>query len=434
MCGERLPERSKNGSSVTSMPSPNRSRTSDVRTEDTIRATEADRRERIAEHDPEPVAPSMRHREANDDPIRELKTIRNVEPVRESRTVASTASGVNRSSNALKREIEPDYVPESAMPPAVANFYAQRMESSTPIEQPTTLSGPSFLGLSSSPANGDSSYSYLYEEEQPKSHAGVIVFLLVLAILAGVVYWKWQPIHDFVVNTALSNSNSGRPSPTQGTNPETTASTPGTTTATTDQNVSPSASTPQNNAAGAQKPDQPKIDTTQPNSEAKPDKSGADKTDTPKDERPQAEVGQKSRFQDVKGKSDEASEDNGAKDTEDAKPTSAKRTAPSQPAGTELVANGEKYLYGKGVPRNCGQAVSAFDQAAKQQNPSAMSHLGALYATGECVPFDRVRAYQWFSKALAQNRSNTYIEHNLNMLWREMTPREQSQVTGKKMF
>jgi hypothetical protein len=306
------------------------------------------------------------------------------------------------------------------------------LESSTPTEQPTTLSGPSFLGLSSSPSTGDSSYSYLYEDEQPKSHAGVIVFLIVLAILAAVVYWKWQPIHDFVVNTALSNSNTGRPSPTQGTTADSTAPAPGTTTATSDQIAAPTGSAPQDKAAGA-KPDQPKIDTTQPKSEAKPDKADADKSETSEDERPQTEVGQKSRFQDVKGKSAEAEDDN-AEGTEKSKPSSARRASPAQPAGSELVANGEKFLYGKGVPRNCGQAVNAFDQAAKQQNPNAMSHLGAMYATGECVPFNRVRAYDWYSKALAQNRSNTYIEHNLNMLWREMTPQEQAQVTGKKTF
>ena len=422
MCGERLPEREARSGGAR----PN-TRTAEMRTEDVIRGAAADRRERVADKDPEPVAASLRHREPIDEPVREIRPV--------------TSTPVNRSSNALaeervitpkpappRRNQEPDYVPESALPPAVATLYEQRRPSAAPAEQPTTLSGPSFLGLSSS--SGDSSYSYLYEEEQPKSHAGAIVFLIVLAILAAVVYWQWQPIHDFVVNTALSHSNVGRPSPTQGTTPESSAPAPGTTAATSDQNSAPTGTAPQGNAAGTSNPDQPKIDTSQPKSEAAPDKSNADKS--PKDETPQAEVGEKSGFQDAdgKGKADEPSEEV----AEDAKPSPTKRAAPAAAAGAELVASGEKHLYGKGVPRNCGQAVTAFSQAAKQQNPSAMSHLGAMYATGECVPFDRVRAYQWYSKALAQNRSNTYLEHNLNMLWREMTPREQAQVTGKKTF
>jgi hypothetical protein len=37
-------------------------------------------------------------------------------------------------------------------------------------------------------------------------------------------------------------------------------------------------------------------------------------------------------------------------------------------------------------------------------------------------------AYNWFSRALAHDRGNASIEHNLNMLWRDMDARERKQV------
>ena len=110
----------------------------------------------------------------------------------------------------------------------------------------------------------------------------------------------------------------------------------------------------------------------------------------------------------------------------------ARHSEPAAPAGAELVAKGEKYLYGHGAPKNCQQALTYFKAAAKEQNPSAMSQMGALYATGVCVPFDRAQAYQWFSRALHEDRSNTYLEHNLNMLWRDMSADEKARATRRR--
>lgn len=364
MCGERLPEKSAN---------PDKRR--DL----------SDRQDRVAEHDPEPVAASLRRREARDETIR-----------------------------------------EATLPPAVADLYASRNQPAEPAEEPTTVSGPSFLGLSSG-SGSSSSYSYLYEDEQPGSHAGGLVFLLVLAVLAGVVYWKWQPLRDYVVNAAMTHSQSGRAAPAAPTQP-------GSTTASSDNAAPQAGQTPnpnglpqQDNAATPN--DQPRMETTQPKDDkdqAAPPKSDSEKTSAPKDERPQSEVGRSSRFQDVKNKN--ASDEDTA---EDEKPAPER---PARPAGAELVDTGERYLYGRGVRRNCGQALVNFQSAAKEENPRAMSHLGSLYATGQCVPLDRVQAYQWFSRALAADRSNTYLEHNLNMLWRDMSSSERAKATQKRMF
>ena len=95
------------------------------------------------------------------------------------------------------------------------------------------------------------------------------------------------------------------------------------------------------------------------------------------------------------------------------------------------MSSGEKYLYARGVARNCRQAVTYFNAAAAQQNPQAFSHLGALYATGECVPMDRAIAYAWFRRAYAREPGNHYFERNLTMLWREMTPAERQRAAGQ---
>ena len=89
-------------------------------------------------------------------------------------------------------------------------------------------------------------------------------------------------------------------------------------------------------------------------------------------------------------------------------------------------------MYGRGVARNCNQALVDFNAAARQDNPRAMAHLGSLYATGQCVSLDRTQAYHWFSRALSADRGNTYIEHNLNMLWRDMTPDERTKATRSR--
>ena len=39
-----------------------------------------------------------------------------------------------------------------------------------------------------------------------------------------------------------------------------------------------------------------------------------------------------------------------------------------------------------------------------------------MYATGNCVPFDRATAYRWFTMALQADPKNTLIERNRNAL------------------
>src|SRR6185437_6466417 len=101
-----------------------------------------------------------------------------------------------------------------------------RLDSATPNERrATTVSGPSFLGLSST-SDSSTGYSYLYEDDPPKSHVGMIVLLLCLVVLGGAVYWQWQPIQNWILTRASQKVDVGAPAPT--------ASQPGSSTASSD--------------------------------------------------------------------------------------------------------------------------------------------------------------------------------------------------------
>jgi TPR repeat protein len=62
--------------------------------------------------------------------------------------------------------------------------------------------------------------------------------------------------------------------------------------------------------------------------------------------------------------------------------------------------------------------------AAERSNAKGESVLGAMYATGYCVPRDLPLAYRWFAKALRQESDNARFEGNVQILWNQMTPDE----------
>jgi hypothetical protein len=87
-------------------------------------------------------------------------------------------------------------------------------------------------------------------------------------------------------------------------------------------------------------------------------------------------------------------------------------------------AEGEKYLYGTGVPANCSQALKGLTLAAERTNAKAEGVLGTMYATGHCVTASRPMAYRWFAKALQQQPANVALERQMQVLWGQMTPDE----------
>jgi TPR repeat protein len=60
------------------------------------------------------------------------------------------------------------------------------------------------------------------------------------------------------------------------------------------------------------------------------------------------------------------------------------------------------YLNGRGVPQDYAAAVSWFQKAADQGDPSGQNSLGAMHVNGWGVPQDDVTALSWFRKAADQ--------------------------------
>ena len=305
----------------------------------------------------------------------------------------------------------------------------------TPVERETTVGGPSFLGLSGGENGESGGYSYLFEDEK-QSHAGRWVFLLVLLALGAVLYWKWQPIRDYVLTTAISHARP-QPKAAQETNAPAAATDPAaptTTLATNDTPSQPSTTTenkPQNDKLASKE----QLVAKEPEAAATPDVP-AKPDDSPKASA--ADNGSKSasdKASKTRAKTGAVKEEPPAEDdsADEDKPSATQNTrAPLATPGGDLVSSGERYLYGRGVARSCDQAVSYFNAAAAKQNPQAFSHLGALYATGNCVPMDRAAAYGWFRRAYAKEPSNHYFEQNLTMLWREMSSAERQRAAGRQ--
>jgi TPR repeat protein len=104
------------------------------------------------------------------------------------------------------------------------------------------------------------------------------------------------------------------------------------------------------------------------------------------------------------------------------------RTRPATASATvtisDVEAEGERYLYGNGVPENCGRARRNLLAAAQRANSKAQNVLGTMYATGHCATRDLPTAYRWFGRSLRQEPGNTRIEQDLKVLWNQMTPEE----------
>jgi TPR repeat protein len=110
------------------------------------------------------------------------------------------------------------------------------------------------------------------------------------------------------------------------------------------------------------------------------------------------------------------------------RPTTSKPSpalaSPTDTFEDRLVADGEKYLYGRGVPEDCARAQRNLQIGARQSNPKAQTLLGAMYATGHCVNRDLPTAYRWFAKALHGDPGNSRVQRDLEVLWKQMTPEE----------
>ena len=84
-------------------------------------------------------------------------------------------------------------------------------------------------------------------------------------------------------------------------------------------------------------------------------------------------------------------------------------------AGDAIAQNnlGVMYANGEGVPKDAVKAVEWYQKAALQGEASAQNNLGAMYANGEGVPKDAAKAVEWYQKAAVQG--NAIAQHNLGV-------------------
>lgn len=300
-----------------------------------------------------------------------------------------------------------------------------------------TVHGPSFLGLAQDPKT---EFHYLYEDEPPRSFAGLIFGLILLVGIAGFGYWQWK--HNGFPFNRLSAENkpaqTASPSevaPAQSRNQQTNIQKP----MTGAGDVLPTA--PDQNAKA---PDTGKTtefpptggQTTAPanppaNANAANGANGSSETNTPESTTKTPEPAEE-----AKNTPPPATTSKAHSRTPAPKPASKSRpaetAAPATPASpdADLELAGERYLYGNGLPQNCQRAESALRTAATHGNSKAQTVLGTMYATGHCVGKDLPTAYRWFARALHQEPQNSRISADLQVLWRQMSPQEKQLATA----
>jgi len=94
-------------------------------------------------------------------------------------------------------------------------------------------------------------------------------------------------------------------------------------------------------------------------------------------------------------------------------------------SGDALGSEGEKYLYGDGVPSDCERARKDLLAAARHLSARAQSDLGTMYATGHCATRDLPLAYRWFARAQRQSPvGRQTIAEDMKGLWEQMSPEE----------
>ena len=334
---------------------------------------------------------------------------------------------------------------------APAHAPESRRSATVISETPSSISGPSFLGLndpSPRPTAGKrarlsmdpnsapgSNLDYLLSEEEPRHHWGIgkiLVILIALGLAAGFGYLRFKNqglawLSDLKKPAAAIGQNSSTPD-----NPS-TPTTPPSITPDPQPPAAPAASTPQPTESSADNPQAsgtaatPPPATSAPASAAPADSAKSDDTaPSPSPQKPPSPADK-----DTTSAKEDSTDTPAApsKPSEKPKPTQRvpipKPSAASRPvAPYDPVSDAGKYLYGRGAPQDCDRGMRLLKPAANLGNPKAMIEMGALYSAGLCTPHDLPTAYRWFALALRKDPENTSVQADLKKLWGEMTQPE----------
>jgi hypothetical protein len=296
----------------------------------------------------------------------------------------------------------------------------------------TTISGPSFLGLTDTSDSDET--DYLLEDDRPRSsHLGWFVFsTAAIAVLAVVGWMEWQAIETGQIAVPWLKAATRGPTRQQTPPPETAAAASA---PSESVSASPADQKPQSDGADSAVAGSPKNSNSapapSPNAIPADSDSVSKKSDAQATQERESRIAKESNKRKAESADTDDSEDTNAdaeKPASKAKPVSATTFKPPDPRQNQMLISGEKYLYGRGVRQDCNQALIYFKAAAENDNAPAMSHLGAMYASGHCVTPNRVVAYKWFARASEHEPANQWISRSLNMLWRDMSQQERASV------
>jgi len=316
----------------------------------------------------------------------------------------------------------------SPAPPASSaqNVTAPRPVPSATAERPTSISGPSFLGLNDPPpqkrsslsistqnldshSSSSSSLDYLLDDEEPpKSGAWKIVTIIVVLAVAGALgYMRWKNQSFGWLTSSSKPAATAQHSDTADSNtPDSSAggaAAPSSTPPSSPADATPAPANPATNAA----PDKSAHVESPVASAPAPDNSSPSRPPVtpPAPRKKKAELADPNLSPPV---------------------VATRRTpAPSQPAKLgDSITEAQKYIYGKGVPQDCDRGLRLLKPAADHANPKAMIEMGALYSAGLCTPRDLPTAYRWFALALRKDPDNQSVQTDLQKLWGEMTQPE----------
>lgn len=283
---------------------------------------------------------------------------------------------------------------------------------------------------------------YLLEDDEPRSHKGLVIGIVALALVAGLGYLRWRngglPFLNLAKLAAKTPTQTAQPAPapsdqapapaepsTPPANPEPAppANNPAAAPAPAPATTAPAGSAPTTSPAPADHPPP----------ESKPAEAPADTTTPPSDSTAPAApaADQPAASQPAASPAPSA-----VPPAEAAPPAPAPKAAKPKPSPKALpptkpedsVAMGERYLYGRGVPQDCARGLRYVKPAADQANPKAMITMGALYATGHCLSRDLPTAYRFFALALRKDPENGPLKQNAQMVWAQMTDAERQQA------
>ena len=367
-------------------------------------------------------------------------------------------------------------------PREISRMEVERPASRSARSEGTGVTGPSFLGLSDAGDDGgdEDGYSRPYGDDLYRSNWGArfLFALIVIGVVGGLGYMQLksnhplqailgtQPAANTTAANGQANDSAARPNASEPSAPENQNANGSTTGATA--NSTPSAQSSDtaetslkgeaadqapatakdktaektaasgdswktNGAASAEKSDKSadqkqagdasdKSESAPSDQEAIPANSGNDKQPT--------STKSKSKSAKVKNSSDEESAPSADDSSSESDASDATAAAPARAVDNseEPVRQAEIYLEGKGVPQNCDEGVGILRAAEARGNSRALVKLGAIYATGNCVPKDNAIAYHYFTRAHAVDPKNEWVEENRAILWANMTEDERARV------